>query len=100
MSEDKAKRNARMRAYKQRPEVKEKTNKQVKNRYNTDAAYRNKRKKVMRRWQSEHSSLGLGDPENIKAICKEFGFSDEVAEAIALDGDMLEKKLKEKKVEK
>lgn len=35
----------------------------------------------------------LGNVKNIKRLCLEYGFSEDVAEAIAVDGEMLNKKL-------
>jgi hypothetical protein len=38
----------------------------------------------------------IGNMDNIEKICLEHGFSPDVAEAIAMDGIILEKKMKEK----
>ena len=40
----------------------------------------------------------LGDPIKIKNLCLEHGFSDDIAEAIALNGIILDKKMKEKNI--
>ena len=36
----------------------------------------------------------IGNVDNIMAICLKHGFSEEVADAIAIDGKLLDKKLK------
>ena len=60
-------------------------------------------KKYMREYYQRHADeikakrrLGKGNPERLKEICLEYDFSDDIAEAIALDGIVLDKKMKEK----
>jgi len=89
------KRKKYQKKYNQRPEVRERERKRFKEKYHTDEAFRKRVIDSHKRWQKKHRLLfgNLGDPEVIKELCKDFGFSDDVAEAIALDGILLDKKL-------
>ena len=79
---------AKQREYYQRPDVKAKQREYQREYYQRpDVKARDKRRLCK-----------VGNVENIKRICLEHGFSEDVAEAIALDGEVLDKKMKEKGV--
>jgi len=83
-------------------EFKESYNKRQRERYENDAAYREKIKAK----SNEQTKSGYrrqlykkkknGDVKRIEAICNDFGMSPEVSEAIALDGDALDNMMRKK----
>lgn len=68
-----------MREYRQRPDVKAK-----------------QREYYQRHADELRAKRRIGNPDRIKAICLEHGFSPDVANAIAMDGIILDKKMKER----
>ena len=68
---------AKRREYNQRPDIKAK-----KREYNQRPDVKAKRKVCK-----------IGNPDNIKRICLDYGLSEDVANAIAMDGEVLDKKL-------
>ena len=48
------------------------------------------------RYKLKSASDKIGNMDNIEKLCLEHGFSPDVAEAIAMDGVILDKKMKEK----
>ena len=82
--------------YEKRPEVRKRTNEYNKKRYHSDETYRQKTLERSKKYQKKHCCLGLGDPKLIKEMCKDFGFSDKVCDAIALDGKVLDDLIKKK----
>lgn len=84
-----------------RKNVNDRMNRNYMNRYNTDPVFRDKEiarvgkmNKKNKSWVKAYRKKRLGKPETIKELCKIYGFSDDVAEAIALDGEKLDAKLK------
>lgn len=74
---------AKKREYQQRPEVKEKQRERMREyQQRPDVKERRKVNKI-------------DNVDNIRAICLEHGFSEEAADAIAIDGELLDKKLRE-----
>jgi len=82
--------------YRKRPEVKKRINEKAKERYHSDEKFRQARLKSTKKYQRKHCRLGLGNPKRIKEICKDFGFSEEVCNAIALDGIVLDEVMKKR----
>ena len=72
-------------------------NRKAMERYRTDPEFRARRKESMRKTRKKaYQKQKLGDYDKIKEICKLHGFSDDVCEAIALNGNVLDKKLAER----
>lgn len=72
-------------------------NRKAMEKYRTDPEYRARRKESMREYHKKaYQKQKLGDYDKIKEICKQHGFSDDVCEAIALNGNVLDKKLAER----
>jgi len=88
------KRKAYAREYWKRPKVRERKRKHFNEKYHTDEAFK---RRVLNNIAKYHKKCQLtrrlGRPEVIKEMCKDYGLSDEVSEAIALDGVLLDKKL-------
>jgi len=67
--------------------------------YKTDKSFREKIKKRNREWCRSTDYYGRkrrGNPEVIKDICLKYGLSKEVANAIAMNGEVLDLKMKER----
>jgi len=62
-------------------------------RYNTNPKHKKNRLKINRKYRAKRERENC---DNIYALCKKFGFSDDVSLAVAVDGDVLDEKLKEK----
>ena len=60
--------------------------------------YYQRHKKKLRAQNLEYKRRRKLEPSWIKDICLAFGLSEDVAEAIALDGDILDKKMREKNI--
>ena len=75
----------------------ERINKRFHLKYHTD---KNFRKRVLKNHRKCHIRFKerkkRGDPLLIKAICRDFGLSEHIAEAIALDGIVLETEMKKR----
>jgi len=91
--EVKAKHKEHMKEYYQRPEVKAKRREYMQ-RPEVKAKYREyyQRPEV----KAKAKTVKIGNFENIKRICIEHGFSEDVANAIAMDGEVLNKKMRER----
>jgi len=83
-----------MREYYQRPDVKAKQREYYQR--HADEIKAKQREYRQRPDVKAKRRLGKGNPERLKEICLEYDFSDDIAEAIALDGIVLDKKMKEK----
>ena len=83
---------AKQREYRQRPDVKAKQREY----YQRPDVKAKQREYRQRPDVKAKQRVGKGNPERLKELCLEYGFSDDIAEAIALDGIVLDKKMKEK----
>jgi len=82
------------RKYSKRPEVREQRRKHFNEKYQTDEVFRRRILNNIAKYREKcQQQRKLGRPEIIKELCKDYGLSDDVAEAIALDGVLLDKKL-------
>lgn len=77
------KREKKDREYQRRPEVKERRREYY------------QRPEVKERQKERQKMNKIGNVDNIRALCLKHGFSEEAADVIAVDGELLDKKLKE-----
>ena len=75
-----------MKEYYQRPEVKQRQRENMKEYFQRPEVKARDKKRLVK----------VGNTENIKQICKDHDISDEIATAIALDGKVLDQKMRER----
>jgi len=94
--ENKDEMRAKQREYTKRPEVRAKRNEGHKKYYHAHKAEIIAKETERRRRLAEIHNLGKpGDPDTIREMCVDFGISEEIADAIAMDGVVLDNKMKE-----
>ena len=72
-------------------------NNRIRERYAADPEFRKYKMEMNRRYRKKIKGMNkLGDKKTIKKICKDFGIGDDVADAIALDGDVLDNMMRKR----
>ena len=68
--------------------------------YYKEYRQRPKYKKYNREYQREYNKKRRNDPKKIRNVCLDLGYSEDIADAIALDGIILDDKMKERGIVK
>jgi hypothetical protein len=91
----------RIKEYHHKPSVKKRIREYNKIRWGTDPVFRERRLKSIKKYRANkgkelYLKRKLGNPEKIKNICLEHGLSEEISDAIAVDGVVLETVMKKR----